>query len=127
MFVARAEQLLDPLGAPLRNVYEAGSVVVSANTVPALQGETVYQVLGSGDGGVTWNIPNLSAPTNPSGTYVLTVNASGSGIADLACPNCGLSFQELHRAHSHLPFWYRTSPEFPWQDLYTISWVRAND
>jgi hypothetical protein len=24
----------------------------------------------------------------------------------------GLSFQELHRAHSHLPFWYRTSPEF---------------
>jgi hypothetical protein len=24
----------------------------------------------------------------------------------------GLSFQELHRARSHLPFWYRTSPEF---------------
>jgi hypothetical protein len=24
----------------------------------------------------------------------------------------GLSFQELHRAQSHLPFWYRTSPEF---------------
>ena len=24
----------------------------------------------------------------------------------------GLSFQELHRAQSHLPFWYRTSPAF---------------
>jgi hypothetical protein len=24
----------------------------------------------------------------------------------------GLSFQELHRAGSHLPYWYRTSPEF---------------
>ena len=38
----------------------------------------------SGNGGVTWTISNLSTPTNPSGTYVLVVNAAGSGIADVA-------------------------------------------
>ena len=36
----------------------------------------------SGDGGVTWTIPNLTTPTNPSGTYVLTVLAAG--ITDVA-------------------------------------------
>ncbi|NQV24203.1 MAG: FG-GAP repeat protein [Rhodopirellula sp.] len=45
---------------------------------------TGSESLSSSDGGVTFSLGNLSSLTTADGTYVLTLTASGSGIADAA-------------------------------------------
>ena len=45
---------------------------------------TGSQTLNSSDGGVTYTLGNLSGLTTTDGVYLLTLTASGSGIADLA-------------------------------------------
>jgi hypothetical protein len=40
------------------------------------------QTLTTADGGLTWVLGNLSELTEPTGRYVLTLRAAGSGIAD---------------------------------------------
>ncbi|MDO8144905.1 MULTISPECIES: baseplate J/gp47 family protein [unclassified Isoptericola] len=69
--------VLDPA---LTQAYDAGTVVVRANLVPATHGETVHQVLGSGDGRVAF--PRFRLRRGPL-THVRSTTAADGAVADL--------------------------------------------
>ena len=74
-------QLAPALGALEDNLERHRAVLEEARDGGANLIAT-FHTLTSSDGGKTWLLGGLDNQTGPQGTYVLTVNATGSGIVD---------------------------------------------
>ena len=73
---------------------------------------TGSQTLSSSDGGITWTLGNLAALTADSGTYALSLTASGSGIADTAGNLLGTNASDSWTLS--LPTWLAPSSNATW-------------
>ncbi|MFE6970161.1 baseplate J/gp47 family protein [Isoptericola sp. NPDC057653] len=81
--------VLDP---PLAHAYHPGTVVVRANLAPATHGETVQQVLGSGDGRVPFA---RFALRRPPLTYVRSTTTATGAVAALEVRVEGVAWREV--------------------------------
>ena len=81
--------VLDP---PLAHAYHPSTVVVHANVAPATHGETVHQVLGSGDGRVAFARFRLRRPPL---TYVRSTTAASGAVAALEVRVEGVAWSEV--------------------------------
>jgi hypothetical protein len=70
----RQEPILK-LAEPIQNIYDPETVQIHANVVAATHGETIAEVMGSGDGLAT---NQAFFPNKPPLTYVAATNARGS-------------------------------------------------
>ena len=87
------------LHQPLKYAYDPATVRIYANVVPATHGETVQEVLGSGDG----HLPNQRfGLKKPPLTYVPASNARGSE-SSLAVRVNGILWQEVSSLYSLKP------------------------
>lgn len=81
--------VLDPA---LTHAYHAGTVVVRANVARATHGETVHQVLGSGDGRIAF--PRFRLRRGPL-TYVRSTTAATGAVAALEVRVEGVAWTEV--------------------------------